>query len=125
MHTDKSHRNFSIKNIAFALGFILCFVYACKKDEVEAANATVIKDCTGNYLRVNEQDFLICNAEVVALFGNGATVVASFEKVNTCNGSGANSVVCAMYHQNQGWIKVQMLNGKAVVRRLASRSTFK
>ena len=64
----------------------------------------VIKDCTGSYLRFNEKDYHICNAEVVENYNDGTEVKASFEKINNCSDS--DEVVCEMLHHNEGWVNV-------------------
>ena len=46
---------------------------------------TVIKDCTGSYLRFNEKDYHICNADIVLDIENGTEVKASFEKIKSCS----------------------------------------
>lgn len=64
---------------------------------------TVIKDCTGSYLRFNGKDYQICNIEIVEGFESGVEVEASFERIEDCKN---NWVVCFMLHENEGWINV-------------------
>ena len=65
---------------------------------------TVIKDCTGSYLRFNGNDYHICNIETVKDYYDGTEVEASFNKIDDCSES--DEVVCQMLHKNKGWIKV-------------------
>lgn len=64
---------------------------------------TVVKDCTGAYLRFNDKDYQICNIEIVEDFENGVKVEASFEKIDDCENIWA---ACFMMHENEGWINV-------------------
>lgn len=64
---------------------------------------TVIKDCTGSYLRYNDKDYHICNIENVDIYNNGTKVTASFKKIKECS---RIDVVCRMYHANEGLINV-------------------
>lgn len=86
--------------------FMLIFS-ACKKEAVY--NATVIRDCTGTYLRIEGKDYHVCNLEKVSSFENQAKVSAIFEKIKECKGSAAGAIVCDMYHANEGWIEVEKI----------------
>ncbi len=67
-------------------------------------DVTVIKDCTGSYLRLNDKDYKICNDDIVANLNSGTEVVASFKKVDDCEDG--FQAICEMYHAHKGWIKV-------------------
>ena len=80
---------------------LLTILISCSK--VNNKNMTVIKDCTGSYLRFNGKDYQICNIEIVEDFENGVEVEASFERIDDCEN---NWIVCYMLHENEGWINV-------------------
>ena len=80
---------------------LLTILISCSK--VNNKNMTVIKDCTGSYLRFNGKDYQICNIEIVEGFENGVEVEASFEKIDDCEN---NWAVCYMLHENEGWVNV-------------------
>ena len=61
---------------------LLTTLISCSK--VNNKNMTVIKDCTGSYLRFNGKDYHICNIEMVESFANGVEVEGSFEKIDDC-----------------------------------------
>lgn len=75
---------------------------SCSK--VSNRNMTVIKDCTGSYLRFNGNDYHICNIESVIDIESGTEVKASFEKSDNCPDYPV--AVCEMLHENKGWIHV-------------------
>ncbi len=83
------------------LGLIVLFA-SCNK--VINQEMTVIKDCTGSYLRLNEKDYHICNIDIVEDINDGSVVKASFIKIDDCHDS--EEIVCEMYHANEGWIEV-------------------
>lgn len=66
---------------------------------------TVVRDCTGTYLRFNEKDYNVCNLEKVSSFPNGILVTATFKKIKNCTGG----AICHMYHENEGWIQVEKI----------------
>lgn len=82
---------------------LLSFValFACNKEKSE--RATVIKDCTGTYLRINGKDYHVCNIEKSGAYANGTAVTASYKLIPTCN---SNEVVCMMLHESEGWIEI-------------------
>ncbi|HNX21099.1 MAG TPA: hypothetical protein PKG88_01945 [Bacteroidales bacterium] len=84
-------------------GLIVVTISSCSK--VYDKNMTVVKDCTGNYLRYHDKDYLICNDEVVEPFENGTEVKASFEKIESC--PDCDFIACQMLHTHEGWITVK------------------
>ena len=67
----------------------------------------VIKDCTGTYVRWNEKDYQVCNFELLEKFKGGETIEAKFYRLNECNNPLLKDMMfCAMFHQNEGWVKV-------------------
>lgn len=87
------HPIFSILLIIIVTTSIFC-------SKVNDKKMTVIKDCTGSYLRYDGKDYHVCNVEVVENYDSGMEVEASFKKINEC--SVGNATVCDMYHQNEG-----------------------
>ena len=83
-------------------------LFSCSKAKNE--KMTVVKDCTGSYLRFNNKDYRVCNFESVASFNNGAEVEASFKKIETCSDSGNGVLICCwLAHEDEGWIKVEKI----------------
>lgn len=91
---------FHILTLLLALTF-----FSCKKDVTK--NATVIKDCTGTYMRLNGKDYKVCNIEKVSSFQNGTTVSVSFKELKDCEGSGNIVATCYMLHQFESWIEIE------------------
>jgi hypothetical protein len=65
---------------------------SCKKEW--AKNVTVVKDCTGTYLRVDRKDYQVCNAEKVSSFPNDAIVKVDFKKIQICSSAKTS---CMLY----------------------------
>jgi hypothetical protein len=60
---------------------ILLFLFAlfsCKKKRNRSF--TVIKDCTGTYLRFGEKDYHVCNLEKLSSYTDGTKVTTTFKK---------------------------------------------
>ena len=43
----------------------LALMISCSVSNVKST-ATVVKDCTGTYLRINKEDYQVCNADTVS-----------------------------------------------------------
>jgi len=93
----------SILTFVVTLLFSPIFI-SCKKENIR--NVTLIRDCTGTYLRWEGKDYLVCNLERVSDFPSGSTLSASFIRIKECNGPANSSITCYMYHPNEGWIEV-------------------
>ncbi len=89
--------------IVFTASFLLILA-ACKKEINK--HAEVVTDCTGTYLRFDENDYKVCNSEKVSHFQDGQRVTATFKKIDECNGSGNFVVSCEMSHKFEYWIEV-------------------
>ena len=90
-----------------AIAVLLLSIFSCTK--IKNEDMTVIKDCTGVYLRFNNRDYHVCNTEKVSSFENNAEVKATFKKINTCTGTASEATVCHMLHENEGWIEVEKI----------------
>jgi hypothetical protein len=95
-----------MKKMLLCSAVALFTLTACKKET--GKKMTVVKDCTGAYLRSEGKDYHICNEDKVAAFADGATVMASYKKATDCKEQ-ADKIVCMMYHENEGWIQVMAI----------------
>lgn len=86
----------------------LALMTSCSVSNVKSI-ATVIKDCTGTYLRIDNEDYLVCNADILKDHQEGSTVSATYRKVQKCPELDGR-MVCAMYHEKAGNIRIQSIN---------------
>lgn len=91
----------SYMRLTMLIVILITTLSGCKKD---TTGMTVVKDCTGTYLRRDSKDYQVCNTEKTEAFANGATVEAAFEKTGSCPAD--TGVSCMMLHESAGWIKV-------------------
>lgn len=94
----------TIRNSALVVLLSVCLLFSCKKENY--VNATIIKDCTGTYLRVLDKDYQVCNIEETASIENEQKVLANFNLLKQCKGTAITVPSCYMYHPNEGWINV-------------------
>lgn len=95
-----------MKRILFSGALLLASVAVLSCNKERNKKMTVIRDCSGTYLRFNEKDYRVCNLERVADYEDNANVTVTYKKLEECTGTGADAIVCAMYHPNEGWIQV-------------------
>ena len=80
---------------------------SCKSVPDSRQSGTVVRDCTGTYLRIAEnRDYLVCNAEVLADKKEGANVELTFVYTKECT-ERDGKIMCMMYHENKGVIRVK------------------
>jgi uncharacterized lipoprotein NlpE involved in copper resistance len=85
---------------------VLLTLFSCKRQTNKPM--TVVRDCTGTYLRIDGKDFQVCNVGKLSLYSTGATVDATFRKIDNCKRL-ERKVVCRMLHQNEGLIEILKL----------------
>lgn len=86
----------------------LAIMTSCSVFNVKST-ATVVKDCTGTYLRIDKKDYQVCNADILKNHQQGSTVSATYRKVQKCPELDGR-IVCAMYHEKAGNIRIQSIN---------------
>jgi hypothetical protein len=95
-----------MKRILIILAVGLFFFASCKKKYT--STTTVIRDCTGTYLRIDGKDNPVCNSRVLKNFADGETVNATYKKVGDGKCADRNNPVCLMIHPYEvgEWIEV-------------------
>ena len=93
--------------ICIAMSIVFLSFFSCKKTSTESM--TVLKNCTGVYLRFENKIYHVCNPEMVSSFGDGTSVTATFRKIKECNGSAKDAIVCMMVFRNDGWVEVEQI----------------
>ena len=86
---------------------LLLTIIAWKKEGNQTM--TVIKDCTGTYLRLDGKDYRVCNIDKTSSFTEGTKVTATYKKIKNCIGLAKDVIVCKMLHANEGWIEVEKI----------------
>jgi DhnA family fructose-bisphosphate aldolase class Ia len=92
--------------IRYLLILLPVFIVFASCSKHRMASMTVVKDCTGVYLRQDKKDYHVCNDEILSALKDGSEVKASFVKVQGCPAQ-KDRMVCMMYHENEGWIEVE------------------
>ena len=95
-----------MKTITLSLVSLL-FLFSCTKKE---NNATLIKDCTGSYVHINDKDYLICNTELIENIETGTKLSIIYQKTENCAVS--SPTLCELYHKNE--LQVYDRNGTEV-----------
>lgn len=85
-----------MRTTIFILAIILLGTVSFKKGTSDTM--TVIKDCTGTYLRFNNKDHPICNEDKLDKYESGTVVDASFVKDDKCVSDRKH---CAMVHDHE------------------------
>jgi len=95
-----------MKKVCYIAVLGAALLFSCLK---KGQPVTIVRDCTGSYLRMDGKDYHICNTEKTDAFVTGAEVNARFLKIGSCKGEANDMPVCEMLHENEGWIKVKRI----------------
>lgn len=63
-------------------------------------------DCTGHYLKVKDQEFRVCNKEILEDLKQEDKVLVRMKKIDNCS---SDEIVCMMFHPYEYDVKVQFL----------------
>ncbi|WP_118973018.1 hypothetical protein [Taibaiella koreensis] len=88
------------KKGAWIIGLIL--LVSCSK--ANNREMTLIRDCTGTYLRFDGKDYHVCNITRTNGYPDSATVKVSFKMTRDC--SETPGAICTMDHENEGWVTI-------------------
>ena len=80
---------------------------SCKSVHDSLQTGTIVRDCTGTYLRIGENnDYLVCNSDILASKKEGEKVSLVFVYTKDC-AERDGKIMCMMYHENKGMIRVK------------------
>lgn len=82
---------------------VLCSFVSCKKESY--SNATIIKNCTGTYLKVLDKEYKVCNVKKTTTFEDQQQVLANFSLTKECK-SDFSGAICAMAYPFEGLINI-------------------
>jgi hypothetical protein len=91
---------------AFLFSAMAFALISCKKEKLRSM--TVVKDCTGVYLRVDGKDYHVCNDGLLEKYSSGASVMATVKTISDCPEQ-SDRIVCMMFHENEGWVEIVSL----------------
>ena len=89
----------------------LTILFSCKKGNIQTA--TVIHDCSGQYLRFDNVDHPICNIDKVANIATGTVVKVTFENVGNGSCVDREAIHCMIVHNyptSSDWITIKQVN---------------
>lgn len=70
---------------------------------------TVVTNCTGIYLRIEDKTYKVCNIEIMTSFEHGQTVKATYKKIADCDGPGGKPSSCYLYYAYESYIEVKRI----------------
>lgn len=97
-----------MKSANFFLSVIFAaLLFSCATVHDRLQTGTIVRDCTGTYLRVGEnEDFLVCNSDILASKKEGEKVTIIYDNVEKCP-ERDGKIMCMMYHESKGMIRVK------------------
>jgi len=92
-----------MRNAFYALGILVLssFLLAgCKKNN---KMATVIKNCTGYYLRVDGKEYRVCNYMKLNAYSHGISIEVNFKEIKKCD---SDQIACQLAYPYESDIRV-------------------
>lgn len=86
----------------FTVAIALTTLMSCDKSKVKM---TIVKDCTGVYLRDNSRDYFVCNDEILESYSAGDKVKVTYDELEECFGI-LETPSCEMAHIYESKIEV-------------------
>lgn len=71
------------------------------------SDATVVRNCTGEYLKMGKKHFLVENKEILSGIDTGSSIDVKYERVLEPEPS--NEIICLLYFEFEGVIRVTEL----------------
>lgn len=93
-----------MRQISYLAPLLMMLLISCQKESY--TNATIIKNCTGTYLKVLDKEYLVCGSISNGTFENGQAVLVSFKLTKECATSTAIPATCFMLYPNDGLVNI-------------------
>ena len=68
-------------------------------------DALVERNCTGTYVKMGEDYFAVCNADVLTEYTHGSAVDIQYKKLSDCTAY-LDDVICMMYFHHEGYVEI-------------------
>lgn len=91
------------KLLTVIIGAII-ILSSCKKEKIEKT-VEIVKDCTGDYIRYKNKDYLVCNYEDISHLHNGQMAEISFKEKKNCS-EFEDKIVCLMMHEYESIVEI-------------------
>lgn len=103
-----------MNNVLATIGLMLIFSILPSCHRKCGKSATIIRDCTGTYLRWNDADYYIVNDERTKAFGHNEVVKVTFKDVtkNADQMTFNNESNCMLYHAIEGFVEIKRIELK-------------
>ncbi|TNF47982.1 MAG: hypothetical protein EP305_06555 [Bacteroidetes bacterium] len=88
----------------FLASVMFLFLSGCMSTTGVEAQLNI--DCTGHYLKVKDQEFRVCNKEILEDLKQEDKVLVRMKKIDNCS---SDEIVCMMFHPYEYDVKVQFL----------------
>lgn len=98
-----------MKKVSHILSLVIFskLIFSCATVHDRLQTGTIVRDCTGTYLRVAEnEDYLVCNSVILESRKDGEKVSLVYDYTKECK-ERDGKIMCMMYHENKGMIRVK------------------
>lgn len=94
------------KSLILLLTFSFFILSSCSKDFLQV-NATVEKNCTGTYLKIDQKFYYVCNKEKIDSYTQGQSISVEYEVLEGCKSM--ETAVCTMAFNYDAIIEIKKI----------------
>lgn len=101
-----------IRDLLLVLLILIIILPSCNRKYSQSAS--IVRDCTGTYLRWKNADYYILNDEITDEFNDAEEVNVTFKDVtkNTDKLTFENESNCMLYHAIEGIVEIKKIERK-------------
>lgn len=93
------------KLVCFLTILAVSLFISCGKKNYEPA--TVVRNCTGTYLRINSKHYFVCNPQKIASYGDQSQIKAAYAICSQCSDGYFH---CEMLWPFDGYLIIDKVN---------------
>lgn len=88
----------------------ICFSSHFAEGQSRYRKATIIRNCTGTYLRFGKKSYMVCNSEKLSTFESNQKLKVKTRKVKSC--PAPEGEICMLYYEYKGAVEIKGIKPK-------------
>ena len=84
--------------------FSILTLASCNKITEPVTTVQIERNCTGTYIKIDDENLRVCNPGKLNSFDDGSFVHVNYEEVDACNIN--DNYMCMLYYPSHGSVKI-------------------
>ncbi|HLP56129.1 MAG TPA: hypothetical protein VK151_13925 [Fluviicola sp.] len=82
----------------------ICFSSHFAESQSRYRKATIIRNCTGTYLRFGKKSYMVCNSDKLGTFASNQKLKVKTRQVESC--PAPEGEICLLYYEYKGSVEI-------------------